>query len=220
MKKSITTLLAIILFSYLLVGCGGYGLETAQMRDRDFNVSKITLTQNGLSQSEINSISQTKYPTEFPVDLSIVLMKDYYVDNSMEQIFLKNIVDSLKSSDKIERIIPIPRFIVPSEISFSRIQELGIRSLSEYVAVFNIDTDTFFKIGEIFNSKIEITSTIDFILVDSRTTAIVAADKLHSSIIYDAQVFKNTNKRKAQEELFSEQGSAFSKIISGTFKKQ
>lgn len=219
MKKSLLTLPVIVLFSYLLVGCGGYSLETAQMRDRDFNVSKITLTLNGLTQAEINSISQTKYPTEFPIDFSIVLMKDYYVDNSMEQIFLKNIVDSLKSTDKIDRIVPIPRFLVPNEISFPRIQELGIRSLSEYVAVFKIDTETFFKIENILDSKVEITSTIDFILVDSRTTAIVASDKLHSNIIYDAQIFKNTNKRKAQEEIFAEQGRSFSKIISGIFKK-
>lgn len=219
MKKHILALSTFFVFSYFLAGCASYSLETAEMRDRDFNVNKITLTQNGLSQSEINSISQTKYPTEFPIDFSIVLMKDYYVDNSMEQIFLKNIVDSLKVSDKIDRIVPIPRFLVPKEISFPRIQELGIRSLSEYVAVFNIDTDTFFHIEELINSKIEITSTIDFVLVDSRTTAIVASDKLHSNIIYDTQVFKNTNKRKAQEEIFAEQGRAFSKIISGIFKK-
>lgn len=219
MKNTISTLVVIFISSYLFVGCGGYALETAQMRDRDLNVSKITLTQNGLTQAEINSISQTKFPTEFPIDFSIVLMKDYYVDNSMEQIFLKNIVDSLKSSDKIDRIVPIPRFLVPTEISFQKIQELGIRSLSEYVAVFKIDTETFFKIENILDSKIEITSAIDFVLVDSRTTAIVASDKLYSNILYDTQVFKNTNKRKAQEELFAEQGRAFSKIISGIFKK-
>ena len=89
MKKYILTLPILFTFSLLLVGCATSSLETAQMRDRDYNVSKITLTQNGLSQAEINSISKTKYPTEFPIDFSIVLMKDYYVDNSMEQIFLK-----------------------------------------------------------------------------------------------------------------------------------
>jgi hypothetical protein len=203
----------------LFTGCGGYALETAEIRERDYNVSKVTLTQNGLSQAEINSISQTKYPKEFPVDLSIIVMKDYYVDNSMEQIFLKNIVDSLKLSKKIDRIVPLPRFLIPQEISFPKIQELGIRSLSEYMVVFNIDSETFFHIEELINSKIEITSAIDFILVDSKTTAIVAADKLYSSLLYDTQVFKDTNKRKAQEEIFSEQGKAFSKIIAGLFVK-
>ncbi len=219
MKKYIFIPAVLITLGYLLTGCASYSLETAKIRDRDFNVGKITLTQNGLTQSEISSITQTKYPTEFPVDFSIVLMKDYYVDNSMEQIFLKNIVDSLKTSEKIDRIVPIPRFLIPNEISFPRIQELGIRSLSEYVAVFNIDTETFFKVENILDSKIEITSTIDFILVDSRTTAIVASDKLFSSIIYETQIFTNTNKRKAQQEIFAEQGRAFSKIISGIFKK-
>lgn len=219
MNRLIYTLLTLSIISYLFTGCGGYALETAKMRERDYNVSKIALTQNGLTQSEINAISQTKYPKEFPVDLSIIVMKDYYVDNSMEQIFLKNIVDSLKTSKKIDRIIPIPRFLIPNEISFPKIQELGIRSLSEYTAVFDINAETFFHIEEILNSKVEITSTIDFILVDSKTTAIVASDRLYSSIIYDGQVFKNTNKRKAQEEIFAEQGKEFSKIISNVFKK-
>lgn len=219
MKKFIFALLTITIISYLFIGCGGYSLETAKMRESDYNVSKITLTPNGLTQAEINAISQTKYPKEFPVDLSIIVMKDYYVDNSMEQIFLKNIVDTLKTSKKIDRIIPIPRFLIPNEISFPKIQELGIRSLSEYTAVFNINAETFFHIEEIVNSKVEITSTIDFILVDSKTTAIVASDRLYSSIIYDGQVFKNTNKRKAQEEIFAEQGKEFSKIISNVFKK-
>jgi hypothetical protein len=219
MNRLIYTLLTLSIISYLFCGCGGYSLETAKMRESDYNVSKITLTQNGLTQAEINTISHTKYPKEFPVDVSILIMKDYYVDNSMEQIFLKNIVDSLRTSKKIDRIIPIPRFLIPNEISFPKIQELGIRSLSEYTAVFNINAETFFHIEEIVNSKVEITSTIDFILIDSKTTAIVASDRLYSSIIYDGQVFKNTNKRKAQEEIFAEQGKEFSKIISNVFKK-
>jgi len=219
MKIYIFHLLGISAVLLLFTGCGGYALETAEIRERDYNVSKVTLTQNGLSQAEINSISQTKYPKEFPVDLSFVVMKDYYVDNSMEQIFLKNIVDSLKLSKKIDRIVPLPRFLIPQEISFPKIQELGIRSLTEYVVVFNINSETFFHIEELINSKIEITSAIDFILVDSKTTAIVAAEKLDSSLLYDTQVFKDTNKRKAQEEIFSEQGKAFSKIIAGLFIK-
>jgi hypothetical protein len=219
MKIYIFHLSSILAVLLLFNGCGGYALETAEIRERDYNVSKVTLTPNGLSQAEINSISQTKYPKEFPVDLSFVVMKDYYVDNSMEQIFLKNIVDSLKLSKKIDRIVPLPRFLIPQEISFPKIQELGIRSLTEYVVVFNINSETFFHIEELINSKIEITSAIDFILVDSKTTAIVAADKLYSSLLYDTQVFKDTNKRKAQEEIFSEQGKAFSKIIAGLFIK-
>jgi hypothetical protein len=219
MKIYIFHLLGISAVLLLFTGCGGYALETAEIRERDYNVSKVTLTQNGLSQTEINSISLTKYPKEFPVDLSFIVMKDYYVDNSMEQIFLKNIVDSLKLSKKIDRIVPLPRFLIPQEISFPKIQELGIRSLTEYVVVFNINSETFFHIEELINSKIEITSAIDFILVDSKTTAIVAADKLYSSLLYDTQVFKDTNKRKAQEEIFSEQGKAFSKIIAGLFIK-
>ncbi|MFZ1289693.1 MAG: hypothetical protein WAR79_06370 [Melioribacteraceae bacterium] len=216
LKLSIT----LFIISFLLSNCASHSyLETAQFRDRDFNVDKISLTENGLSISEINSISSTKLPANFPVDVSIILMKDYYVDNTLEQIFLKNLVDSLKQSKKIERIVPVPRLLIPQTISFSKIQELGIRSLSEYVVVFDLDSETLFKIEELINSKIEITSTIDFILVDSKTTAIIASDRLNSSIVYDPQIFKNTNQKKAQEEIFSEQGKIFAQIIKNIFNK-
>jgi hypothetical protein len=97
MKIYIFHLSGILAVLLLFTGCGGYALETARS-ERDYNVSKVTLTPNGLTLAEINSISQTKYQKNFPVDLSFFVMKDYYVDNSMEQIFLKNIVDSLKLS--------------------------------------------------------------------------------------------------------------------------
>jgi len=218
--KMVKTSLVLIIMSILLVNCGTHSyLDTAQFRDRDYNVEKVSLTENGLSRTEINTISSTKLPTKFPVDLSIIFMKDYYVDNSMEQIFLKNLVDSLKQSEKIERIIPLPRFLIPQAISFPKIQELGIRSLSEYVVVFDLNSETLYKVEELINSKIEITSTIDFALVDSKTAAIIASDRLNSKIIYDTQIFKNTNKKKAQAELFSEQGKLFSKIIKKIFNQ-
>ncbi|MCB9209595.1 MAG: hypothetical protein H6609_09450 [Ignavibacteriales bacterium] len=212
--------LTLFVISILLVNCATHSyLDTAQFRDRDYNIDKISLTDNGLSQSEINSISSTKLPSNFPVDLSIILMKDYYIENTIEQVFLQNLVDSLKKSDKIERIMPIPRFLIPQTVSFSKVQELGIRSLTEYVVVFDLNSETLFKIEELINSKVEITSTIDFILVDSKTTAIIAADRLNSSIIYDSQIFKNTNRKKAQEEIFSEQGKIFAQIIKNIFNK-
>ncbi|MCB0732439.1 MAG: hypothetical protein KDC88_15555 [Ignavibacteriae bacterium] len=212
--------LTLFVISILLVNCATHSyLDTAQFRDRDYNIDKISLTDNGLSQSEINSISSTKLPSNFPVDLSIILMKDYYIENTIEQVFLQNLVDSLKKSDKIERIMPIPRFLISQTVSFSKVQELGIRSLTEYVVVFDLNSETLFKIEELINSKVEITSTIDFILVDSKTTAIIAADRLNSSIIYDSQIFKNTNRKKAQEEIFSEQGKIFAQIIKNIFNK-
>ena len=219
MKKIIRLFLIVITFTYLFTGCATTSLQTARMRERSYNVDKITLTPNGLSRAEINSISKTQYPKTFPVDIPILVMKDYYVDNSMEQIFLQNIVDSLKTSKKIDRIVPLPRFLIPAQISFPIIQELGIRSLTEYVAVFNIDAETFYHVEELVNSKIEISSTIDFILVDSKTTAIVASDRLYSTIVYNTQVFKDTNKREAQKKLFAEQGQKLSKVLANIFKK-
>ena len=218
MKNHALLITFTVFMAMLAAGCSATALETAKFRSLSYETNNLTITENGLTQVEINSITQTKPPTRFPVDLSFVTMKDRYVDNSMEQVFLKNIVDSLKGNSKIGRLVPIPGFIIPKSLNIPRLQELGIRTLTEYIIVLNIDSDTFFKIEELINSRVEINSTVEFVVIDSRTTAIVAADRLFSRIEYESQVFKNTNRQKAFEQLYAEQGKLLSKTIADMFK--
>ena len=94
------------------------------------------------------------------------------------------------------------------------IQELGIRTLTEYVIVFIIDEESFFRWTKILETKFEITSAADFIIVDSQTTAILASDRLFSQITYEENLFKVGEKKKAQEEIFSEQGQLLGEKLS------
>jgi hypothetical protein len=48
--------------------------------------------------------------------------------------------------------------------------------------------------------------------MDSRTKAIVASDKLHSSIIYDAQVFKTQIKEKLKKKYLPNKVGPFQKL--------
>ena len=69
-----------------------------------------------------------------------------------------------------------------------------------------IDTESFFKFTKIVKTKYEITSLVDFFLVDPQTTAVMASDKIFSKITYEENIFKTGEKDKAEEEIFTDQG--------------
>ena len=95
---------------------------------------------------------------------------------------------------------------------------MGIRTLTEYVLIFVIDTDSLFKWTKIVKTQYEITSFVDFVLVDPQTTAIMASDKMFSKITYEQNVFKIDEKNKAQEEIFTEQGKIVGAKLATLFK--
>ena len=191
--------------------------ETARFRNRDYRTDRITLTEGGLTSEEIKSITATKPPSNFPVDLALIVVKDRFVKNEIEQLFVSNVIEELKKSEKIDRITPIPRFLLPYQLNFAVIQELGIRTLSEYVIVMVVDGESFFKWTKIAESKFQITSTVDFILVDARTTAILASDRLFSTVFYQENLFKVGEKEKALKEVFGEQGELLGQKLAELF---
>jgi len=88
----------VFLILILATGCAKHSAyETARLRDRDYEINAITLTDGGLSESQIKRISSTKLPTSFPVDISIILVKNGYVETDTEQLFVKNVIDALGS---------------------------------------------------------------------------------------------------------------------------
>lgn len=202
-------------------GCAQHsGYNTARFRERAYNTGQIALTPDGLSASEVAAITRTKPPQNFPVDVSVILIKDGFVSNEMEQRLLSAVIDSLQASEKIDRVVPIPKFLLPQQVNFSAIQELGIRTLTEYVAVFVLDADALFKSTKIVDSKFRVTSAIDFILVDAQTTAIMASDRLLSRKDYSESLFKTGEGEIAQKEVFSEQGGILGGKISALFSSQ
>ncbi len=220
MKSVIFYLMLLI----ILTSCASHvGYETARFRQREYTVNQITLTNGGLTMSEIKSITQTKPPTKFPIDISIIIIKDWRVDNSLEQYFVKNIIDELRKSQAIDRIVPIPKFLLPDKINFKIIQELGIRTLTDYVLVFVIDSELFFKWTQILDTKFELTSAVDYIIVDAKTTAILSSDRLFSKIYYKQNLFRLGEAEKAKNEIFSEQGKILgeqiSKLFNSTYNK-
>jgi hypothetical protein len=203
----------------VISGCARHSAyDTAQFREREYQTGGITFTEGGLSESQIRAITSTRPPTSFPVDLSLILVKNGYVESEMEQLFVKNVIDGLKASDKVDRIVPIPKFLLPRQLSFSAIQELGVRTLTEYVIVLIVDAESLFNYTEILKTQYRINSTVDFILVDSQTTAILTSDRLFSETVYNDNLFNVGEERKAQNEIFAEQGAVLGSNISKLFE--
>ena len=97
----------------LLFSCGG-GYRTLQHRQREFTPNKVLLGTKNLSREEIKYILSTKPTSTFPIDISILINKDYGISATDEYEFTKEMIFQLRKSDKVKRIIPIPDFIKPN----------------------------------------------------------------------------------------------------------
>jgi len=191
--------------------------DTAQFREREVQYSKIALDKDGLSKEQIEIITSTKPPKSFPVDISVVILKNRYLDSGMEDVFTYNVVAELGKSEKIKRITLVPDFLIPNPLSFNAIQELGVRSLSEYVIVLNIDGSELFQWTNILKDKWEISSAVNYIIVDSFTSAMLTSNKLFRTEEYYKNLFELGERRKAQEILFSQQAKLLAANIEELF---
>jgi phosphoribosyl-dephospho-CoA transferase len=215
MKK----ILLLGLLAAILPGCATHsGYDTFQARESEYTTGSIALQEGGLTSEQIEAIRRTRLTSDYPVDISLILIRNGYIDPEQEKILISSVVDRLKKNDKIARVIPVPDFLVPQKINFAKIQELGIRTLSEYVLILYLDARTLFKWTVIIETEYEIESVIDYLLVDSQTTAIMATDKLYSKVLYKANIFKPHEREKAQEEIFSEQGEILGEKMKNLFQ--
>jgi len=192
--------------------------DTAQFRDEGMKVGKIVPIEGGLSEKQVEFIASTNPPSIFPVDVSILIVGDR-LDTRVENLLIGNSIKGLKKSKNISRIVPIPKFLVPETLSFASIQELGVRALSEYIIVLSLDSRDYFNWTRIVDSQYEIISDIEFIVVDTSTSAIVLSDKLHSNNIYRTNLFKSEERKKAELEVFGEQGTLLGNKISRLLSK-
>jgi phosphoribosyl-dephospho-CoA transferase len=215
MKK----ILLLGLLAAILPGCATHsGYDTFQARESEYTTGSIALQEGGLTSEQIEAIRRTRLTSDYPVDISLILIRNGYIDPEQEKILISSVVDRLKKNDKIARVIPVPDFLVPQKINFAKIQELGIRTLSEYVLILYLDARTLFKWTVIIETEYEIESVIDYLLVDSQTTAIMATDKLYSKVLYKENIFKPHEREKAQEEIFSEQGEILGEKMKNLFQ--
>ena len=217
----ICRIIKVISVSFILIlffGCAAASMyDTAQFRERDVSFKTLALDEEGLTEEQIKAISSTKPPKEFPVDVAIMFVKEGYFSFDVEEVFASNLVEALKKSEKIDRITLIPDFLVPDRISFNTMQELGVRSLSEYIFVFYLNARDIFRSTKIIESQYQINSSVFFIVVDSYTSAMMTSDKLYSKETYVQRPFDRNERRWAQNRIFSLQGQLLGEKIDKLF---
>ncbi|MCA8980410.1 MAG: hypothetical protein H6831_08140 [Planctomycetes bacterium] len=190
-----------------LTGCTTHQpYDAGEFRQAPLSLKQIALNEGGLTAEQIRVISATEPPRAFPVDVAVVIVTDGYLPAATQELFTYDLVKGLESSSKIGRVTLIPNFLVPDRIGFGSIQELGVRALSEYVIVFHVDPHEIHRWTQIFKSQYRLDSTISYIIVDSGTSAMLTADRLHSTHDYEDKLFEREEREQAQREIFSEQG--------------
>jgi hypothetical protein len=211
--------LGLILLALILTACNSATYGTAEFRDRAYNLGTLAISEDGLTAEQIRVLTSTKPPSDFPVDVALIVMKNHYLDDEVEHLLVSGLVNGVKACSQIGRITPIPRFLVPGTLGYPAIQELGIRTLSEYVLVLSINPDVFFKSTKIIESKYKISSAVDVLLLDAQTTAILTADRLYSFKIYTDNILGTDEEEAAKIELFSLQGKLLGEKLAELFNR-
>jgi len=218
MKK----LFLLLLFISLIISCAtNREYKTSSFKQNSYRpaMQNIALNPDGLTAEQIKVISSTKPPKNFPLDISVIFLTNGYISSDLKDTLQYGIIEELKKSSQIKRITIIPEFIVPRNISFSAIQELGIRSLSELVIIFNMNSSDIFQEYRIFDgTQIKVTSKIDYMIVDSYTSAILTTERLFSEKTYKEEIFKAGERNKAIKEIFQEQALILGNSINSLFR--
>lgn len=179
----------------------------------------FALSPNGLTREQIDAILATRFPPDKPVSVAVfyIVKGSYY--GGMSYYPVPAIVRRLNDSDTIKRIVPIPEFLLPSPLTLDAVQQIGIRTLSEYSLIFYGDASkVFFSYKSPFGHYM-ISSTLEYLMVDNRTTAIIASDKLFSEMQTPVEIFTDKEYQKQMAQMYEEQAKLLSNQLEALFKK-
>jgi hypothetical protein len=185
MKKALSAAVALIVI-FQISSRTTSSLGTTQYRTAGMDTNNIALSPNGLSKDQIDTILSTQFPPKQPVSLSLFYLPNRHYDKYDP---VPSIINKINRSGIIERIVPIPSILYPKSISFDAIQQIGIRSLSEYSLLLFGETENVFSSYKSPSGNYMLTSTLEFMIIDNRTTAIIASDKLYSEFQIPVQLF-------------------------------
>ncbi|MCL1812733.1 MAG: hypothetical protein FWG29_04345 [Treponema sp.] len=221
--------LLLIVLSFFLLGCMSVSRSydsfapDAEARfsemslERSRSETNFTISDKGLSREQIDSILSTKFPPEHTVSIAIMFLYRFntYSPNNDELSFY--IMDQGKNINKVGKFIPIHRVFVPQRLTFELIQDLGIRSLCEYTLIFYSYSNRSMTFSQWLSGEFKFESDIEFSLIDNRTTAIIASDRLKSSIIKKGR--SNKDIEEAEKEIYTLQAMLLAEKLNTLFSK-
>jgi hypothetical protein len=122
-----------------------------------------------------------------------------------------------KNIHNVEKFVPIHRIFIPPKITFDNIQELGIRSLCEYTLLFYNNSNKSMTFSQFIRGEFKFESDIEFSLIDNQTTAVIASDRLYSSIIKKRDFLNSNDIEEAEAEIYTLQAKLLAEKLNRLF---
>jgi hypothetical protein len=213
----------IILF---LSGCAAApaAYDSFSYRESGFTETNIAISEKGLSREQIAGILSTKFPPKNTVSIAVIFLYGYryrnntYITNNSELSYY--IMNQGKKINNVEKFVPIPRIFIPQKLSFDIIQDLGIRSLCEYTLIFYNNSNRTMTFSQWIKGEFKFESDIEFSLIDNQTTAIIASDRLYSSVIKKTQLLSDKDIEEATDEIYTLQAELLAAKLNTLFSNK
>jgi len=193
--------------------------DSFSYRESNFNETDVAISEKGLSVEQINSILSTKFPPRNTVSLAVIFLYRYNSYSANNNGLSYYIMNEGKNINRVEKFVPIPRIFIPSRLSFDNIQELGIRSLCEYTLIFYNNSYRTMTFSQFLSGEYKFESDIEFSLIDNQTTAIIASDRLYSSLIKKRTLLSSQDIEEAEDEIYTLQAKLLTEKLNILFNK-
>jgi hypothetical protein len=132
-----------------------------------------------ISEENIRKILEGTY--SLPQNLRISLVKlestqnqgSYYWNNEeylkSQQEYLDRFTESFKRSERVQQVSQIPDLLISSNPSFTTIREVAVRTQSDLVVIYSINSDLYSNYKVFAKTDIKAFATTQLILMDVRT---------------------------------------------------
>ena len=198
--KNISFLLGII--PLLFIGCASAPSSSGSFRSNEFDTSNLVVSDRGLSREMIDAFLSTQFPPANNASIAVLSLF-----NANDNEFSYYVLNQETNVNHVERLVPIARIFIPRNITFFVIQELGLRSICEYTLILYNTTNRPMTFSRWMRGQYKFESNIEFSLIDNRTTAVIASDRLYSSVIKKRSSISNADIEEAKNELFTLQAN-------------
>jgi hypothetical protein len=198
--KNINFLLGII--PLLFIGCASEPNSFGSFRASEFDTSNLVVSDKGLSREMIDAFLSTQFPPANNVSIAVLSLF-----NANDNEFSYYVLNQENDVNHVERIVPIARIFIPRNITFFSLYELGLRSICEYTIILYNTTSRPMTFSQWMRGEYKFESNIEFSLIDNRTTAVIASDRLYSSVIKKRRSISNADIEEAKNELFTLQAN-------------
>jgi hypothetical protein len=209
----------LLFLSLIFIGCAmsPASYDSFSYRRSDFNEGSVTISEKGLDKDAIKNILATEFPPENAVSIAVIFLYSYNSYNGNNNGLSYYIMNEGKNINSVEKFVPIPRIFIPQKLTFDTIQELGIRSLCEYTLIFYNNSNKSMTFSQFIRGEFKFESDIEFFLIDNQTTAIIASDRLYSSIIKALQLLSDKDIEEAENEIYTLQAKLLTEKLNKLF---